>query len=107
MGNGSINSLMPALAYNALLIMGLAIMCKCNRNAIPSSRSQSSLQSIVVRARQSTCIDIHTTVEMHLSSLLSRLPLGDDEIHVLMNGEANDELIEWLGQTARLKVEAE
>ena len=39
--------------------------------------------------------------------LLGRLALCDDEVHVCVDGEANDFLVERLGQTAGLEVETE
>jgi hypothetical protein len=44
---------------------------------------------------------------MRLRSHGRRLPLGNNEIHVLVDRETNEHLVERLSQATRLKVEAE
>jgi hypothetical protein len=67
-----------------------------------------TVQSRIVRARQSTCIIFGSALALGFSCLLfGRLALCNDEVHVCVDGEADDFLVERLGQTAGLKVETE
>lgn len=54
-------------------------------------------QSFVVGTRECTCVCLRFTRSLvGQDLLLGCLALGDDEVHLCMNGEADDFLVEWL-----------
>jgi hypothetical protein len=64
--------------------------------------------SCIVGAWKCTCVRIRSTRCLSgCCLLLDGLALCDDEVHVSVDGEANDFLVERLRQTAGLEVEAE
>jgi hypothetical protein len=72
------------------------------------SYSSQDLTSCIVRAWESASICIGSTCSLcGCCLLLGRLALCDDEVHVCVDGEADDFLVERFGQAAGLEVEAD
>lgn len=62
----------------------------------------------VVRTRESAGVDFGTTSSLcGQCLLLGGLAFRNDEVHVCVDGETDDFLVERLGEAAGLKIEAE